>query len=264
MPVAKVNEVQIYYESLGDGVPLLLIEGIPGTVPDWYPFANYLAQDFKVVLFDNRGSGRSDMPQEWYSMSQMASDAAGLLDSIGIARANVFGVSMGGMIAQELAINFPQRIERLVLGCTHCGGPATIRPAPAVEAAFALETEDWAVRIRNLAPFAFSERFARERPEVLAEFIAKKSLDVQPYFAYRRQIGAVIRHDTSGRLARIVSPTLVLTGTVDRTLAPQNSQVLHEKIPNSELATIEGAGHLFFIEEPEQTLKILRSFLLRR
>jgi 3-oxoadipate enol-lactonase len=264
MPISRVNGIQIYHESLGDGVPLLLIEGIPATVPDWYPFANYLARDFKVVLFDNRGSGRSDKPQEWYTTALMASDAAALLDSVGIPRANVFGVSMGGMIAQELAINFPGKVERLVLGCTHGGGPDVIRPAPSVDEAFALETEDWAVRTRKLAPFAFSERFGRDQPEALAEFIAKKSLDVQPYFAYRRQIGAVIRHDTRARLARITAPTLVLTGTADAVIPAENSRVLHEGIPNSELATIEGAGHLFFIEESEETLGILGSFLVRR
>lgn len=171
---------------------------------------------------------------------------------------------MGGMIAQELAINFPEKVERLVLGCTHCGGQDVMRPAPSVDAAFALETEDWAVRIRKLAPFAFSEGFGKDRPEALAEFIAKKSLDVQPYFAYRRQIGAVIRHDTRRRLSKITSPTLVLTGTADAVIPPQNSRVLHEKIPNSEIAMIEGAGHLFFIEEPKQTLRILRSFLFRQ
>jgi len=264
MPVSKVNGIQIYYESLGDGAPLLLIEGIPGTVPDWYPFASQLARDFKVVMFDNRGSGGSDKPQEWYTTSLMASDAAALLDSVGIPRANVFGVSMGGMIAQELAINFPEKVERLVLGCTHCGGQGVIRPTPLVDEAFALETEDWAVRTRKLAPFAFSQRFGKDRPEALSEFIAKKSVDVQPYFAYRRQLGAVIRHDTRQRLSKITSPTLVITGTADVVIPFQNSRVLHEKIPNSEIAMIEGAGHLFFIEEPEQTLQILRSFLLRQ
>jgi pimeloyl-ACP methyl ester carboxylesterase len=264
VPVSKINGIQVYYESLGEGPPLLLIEGIPGTVPDWYPFARLLAREFKVVLFDNRGSGRSDKPQEWYTISLMASDAAALLDSLGIPRANVFGVSMGGMIAQELAINFPEKVERLVLGCTHCGGQKVIRPAPKIDEAFALETEDWAVRIRKLAPFAFSDGFGNDQPEAVAEFIAKKSLDVQPYFAYRRQIGAVIRHDSRQRLSKITSPTLVLTGTADAVIPAQNSRVLHEKIPNSEIAMIEGAGHLFFIEQPEQTLRILRSFLIRQ
>jgi pimeloyl-ACP methyl ester carboxylesterase len=264
MPVSKINGIQIYYESLGAGPPLLLIEGIPATVPDWYPFASHLARDFKVVLFDNRGSGRSDRPEEWYTISLMASDAAALLDNLGISRANVFGVSMGGMIAQELAINFPEKVDRLVLGCTHCGGPDVIRPTALVDEAFALETEDWAERMRKLAPFAFSERFGKDRPEALAEFIAKKNLDAQPYFAYRRQIGAVIRHDSRQRLARITAPTLVLTGTADAVIPSQNSQVLHEKIPNSEIAMIEGAGHLFFVEQPEQTLQVLKSFLLRQ
>lgn len=116
--------------------------------------------------------------------------------------------------------------------------------------------------LRKLAPFAFSAGFVKDQPQAVAEFIAKKSLDVQPYFAYRRQIGAVIRHDTRQRLSKITSPTLVLTGTGDSVIPAQNSRLLHEKIPNSELAMIEGAGHLFFVEQPEQTLRILRSFLI--
>lgn len=155
MPLSKINGIQIYYESLGEGPPLLLIEGIPGTVPDWYPFAHLLAREFKVILFDNRGSGRSDKPQEWYTISLMASDAAALLDSLGISGANVFGISMGGMIAQELAINFSEKVERLVLGCTHFGGQDVIRPAPTIDEAFALETEDWAVRFGNSRPSRF-------------------------------------------------------------------------------------------------------------
>ncbi len=264
MPLSKINGIQIYYEALGDGPPLLLIEGIPGTVSDWYPFASHLARDFKVILFDNRGSGGSDRPEEWYTTSLMASDTVALLDNLGISRAKVFGVSMGGMIAQELAINFPEKVDRLVLGCTHCGGPQVIRPTALVDQAFALETEDWAERIRMLAPFAFSEQFGREHPKALAEFIAKKSLDAQPYFAYRRQIGAVIRHDSGQRLAKITTPTLVVTGTADTVIPWQNSELLCEKIPNSEIAMIEGAGHLFFVEQPEQTLRILKAFLLRQ
>ena len=181
-----------------------------------------------------------------------------MLDDAGVERALVFGVSMGGMIAQELALGWPDRVERLVLGCTHASTRAAVRPRREVSLAFALETDDWGERMRVLAPFAFAPGVD---PRLLAGFIEKKSRDVQPDWGYRGQIAAVLAHDALDRLAWIDAPTLVLTGDQDAVIPPENSHVLGERILGARLAVIADAGHLFFIERPEETLAALEPFL---
>jgi pimeloyl-ACP methyl ester carboxylesterase len=181
-----------------------------------------------------------------------------LLDELGIERADVFGMSLGGMIAQELALEWPERVERLVLGCTHAGvRQAAPQPREAARA-FALETDDWAMRMRTLAPFAFSHDVD---PALLDAFIAKKSRDVQDPAGYRAQIAAVLAHDSYERLPEIATPTLIVTGDDDQIIPAPSSDVLHERIPDSTLSTIASAGHVFFIERPAETERVLREFL---
>lgn len=214
------------------------------------------------MSFDNRGSGRSDEPGGWYSIEGFADDAAGPIEALSLAEPHVFGVSMGGMIAQELAIEHGGTISRLVLGCTHCGGERAIQPAEEVTEAFAYEGDDWGHRIRLLAPHAFAPGFRESNPEVYDAFVEGKSADGQSLHAYRRQLGAAVRHDTGDRLGEIDSPTLVLTGTDDAIIPPENGKHLHEAIPDSRLEYVPDAGHLFFVEKPEETAAILESFLL--
>lgn len=262
MPTVEVGDVDLFYERRGEGPPLLLIAGIPATARDWRPFAERLAGSFTVVSFDNRGSGRSDKPEEWYSIGGFADDAAGLVEALSLDRPHVFGVSMGGMIAQELAIRHGGSISRLVLGCTNCGGERAIQPADEVTEAFAYEGDGWEHRIQLLAPHAFAPGFPDANPEAYDAFVETKSADVQPLYAYRRQLGAAVRHDTYDRLGEITNPTLVLTGTEDAVVPPENSEILNEEIPGSRLEHVAAAGHLFFVEKPEETVAILESFLL--
>jgi 3-oxoadipate enol-lactonase len=126
MPTAKVGDINIYYESHGDGEPLLLIMGYGSYSGHWAPLIPYLSPEYRVISFDNRGTGQSDKPDIPYTIKMMADDASGLLDAIGVDAAHVFGVSMGGMIAQEFALNYPSKLKSLILGCTHCGGTKTI------------------------------------------------------------------------------------------------------------------------------------------
>jgi pimeloyl-ACP methyl ester carboxylesterase len=162
------------------------------------------------------------------------------------------------MIAQELTLGWPERVDRLILGCTHAG-IANAAPQPRETAqAFSMETGDWSERMRALAPLAFAEGYDAEQLEA---FIEKKSLDAQDPAGYRGQIAAVLGHDTYDRLGEIASPTLILTGDQDRVIPPLSSAVLHEAIPGSRLAEIEGAGHLFFIEKPEESLELIEGFL---
>jgi 3-oxoadipate enol-lactonase len=259
VPFADANKVRIYYESHGQGPALLLVPGIPAISSDWFPFADRLSERFQVVAYDNRGSGRSDAPPDLYSTRELAADAAAVLDALGLERAHVFGVSLGGMIAQEFALAFPERVNRLVLGCTHASTQAAVRPRREVSLAFAFETDDWAERMRALAPFAFSPNVD---PQLLAEFITKKSSDVQPNHGYGGQVAAVLEHDALDRLDVIERPTLVITGSQDAVIPAVNSETLRERIPGAQLDVIDGAGHLFFIERPERTLAALERFLL--
>jgi pimeloyl-ACP methyl ester carboxylesterase len=255
---ARVEDIELHYEERGAGMPLLLIGGIPAVADDWRALSVPLSAKRRVIAFDNRGSGRSTATAGPYSTEQLAADAAGLLDRLGVRRADVFGVSLGGMVAQELALGWPERVDRLILGCTHAG-LANAAPQPRETArAFSLETDDWAERMRALGPLAFTAGYDQG---LLDAFIEKKSRDLQDPIGYQGQIDAALGHDTYDRLGEIASPTLVVTGDEDRVISPLSSNVLHEAIPSSRLVEIDGAGHLFFIEKPEQTIELIEDFL---
>lgn len=258
MATAVLEDVELYYQERGEGAALLLIAGIPAVASDWASLAEPLSASRRVVAFDNRGSGGSTVTPGPYTTRQLAADAVALLDHLEIERADVFGMSLGGMIAQELALGWPDRVERLVLGCTHAG-VRHAAPQPRDSArAFAFETEDWAERMRTLAPFAFAPNVGAD---LLERFIVKKSADVQDPAGYRAQIAAALGHDARDRLGQIKAPTLILTGDEDRVIPAASSDVLRDGIPGSELRVIEGTGHLFFVERPAESLRLLDAFL---
>jgi pimeloyl-ACP methyl ester carboxylesterase len=259
MPLVSVGEIELHYEERGAGPPLLLVPGIPAIASDWGPLVERLDGSRRVIAYDNRGSGASTVTPAPYTTAQLAADAVALLDALEIERADVFGMSLGGMIAQELALGWPERIARLVLGCTHCGTAHAARPDREAGRAFAMETDDWGERMRALAPFAFA---AGVGPELLGPFVEKKAGDVQDPEGYQGQIAAALSHDAYDRLPGIDAPTLIITGDGDRVIPGSSSEVLHEQIPGSRLEVIAGAGHLFFVERPDETLRLLDEFLL--
>jgi pimeloyl-ACP methyl ester carboxylesterase len=259
MPTAELDELSLHYEEHGSGDVLLLISGIPGIADDWRPFVPRLTgAGHRVIAHDNRGSGQSTVTPGPYSTAQMAADALALLDRLEVERADVFGVSMGGMIAQELALAAPARVRRLVLGCTHAGVAHAVRPPRETGRAFAMQTDDWALRMRTLAPLAFA---VGRDPAMVDAFVAKKSGDVQAPAGYQAQIDAVLAHDTATRLGAIAAPTLIITGDDDRVIPAESSRLLAERIPHAQLHVIAGAGHLFFLEQPEATAGVLIPFL---
>jgi pimeloyl-ACP methyl ester carboxylesterase len=260
VPKAALGDIELYYEERGSGPPLLLVPGIPAVATDWAPLAERLSGSRRTIAYDNRGSGSSTVTPAPYSTGELAADAVGLLDALGIERADVFGMSLGGMIAQELALGWPDRVDRLVLGCTHCGLDHATPPDREAGRAFAMETEDWAERMRALAPFAFAPGVDGDR---LKGFIAKKAADVQDPEGYRGQIAAALAHDSYHRLPDIDRPTLIVTGDSDRVIPGASSQVLHERIPGSRLEVVAGAGHLFFLDRPDESVRLLEEFLAR-
>ncbi|MGI8440739.1 MAG: alpha/beta fold hydrolase [Thermoleophilaceae bacterium] len=256
MAYTRVNGVRLFYERRGAGEPLLFITGfaIPAAVFD--PVLDDYAERFECVTYDNRSSGRSSAPLRPTSIPEMAADAAALLERLGIESAHVYGLSMGGMIAQELALRFPERVRGLVLGCTTPGGPRAVRPTvrellslgKGMLGGLAKPGRPW------LAPAVFSPEFRREEPEeVLALLEGFGSHRPTPWGANYHLLASVY-HDTASRLDQIQAPTLVMHGERDAMDPVANSLFMAERIPDAELAIVPGAGHAYPLEAPEESL----------
>ncbi len=255
-----LNEgVQIAYDVRGDGPPVLFVQGLGYGRGGWGPAPERLARAFTVVTFDNRGFGDSDKPPGAYTTAELAADALAVLDAVGIGRAHVVGASLGGMTAQELALAAPERVEKLVLCCTTPGG-ADAAPMPEGTVALmllapTLDPEDAQRRfvVNALAPDA---------PEALVdEICAYRRANPPDPVGWQALAGAGAAHDAFARLGEIGAPTLVLHGTADNVVAPQNAELLASRIPNARLEWFEGAGHLFPWERPDRFASVLEEFL---
>lgn len=263
MPYAEVNGIKLYYEERGEGRPLLMIMGLSGNLDWWEPeFLAPLQEKLQLVIFDNRGAGRSDKPREEYTIPLMASDLAGLLRSLGIERAHVLGASMGGMIAQQFALDYPEMLDRLVLCCTNCGGREQVLAKPEVYEALmsppgAVSVEDFA---RASLPVNFPASFLRENPEKIEEFIRRFLIAPIPAHAFLAQYTALSRWRDFARLPEIKAPTLVLAGDSDILIPPENSRILADSIPDARLVTYAGGGHLFMAQFPERVAADILAF----
>lgn len=264
MAYAGVNGINLYYEERGEGRPLLMIMGLAGNVDWWDPgFLSPLAINIHIVIFDNRGCGRSDKPREGYSVEAMASDAAGLLRALGIEQADVLGVSVGGKIAQELALSEPGLVGRLVLCCTNCGGAEQVTARPEIYAMVGARRpgatlEDVA---RSSLPLLYPEPYVRDHPDEMEDFIRRYKIAPAPAHSFFAQLEAAAAYGSFSRLKEIKAPTLVLTGDADELVPPENARILAENIPSARLITYEGAGHFFFSQYPERVAADVISFL---
>jgi pimeloyl-ACP methyl ester carboxylesterase len=266
MSIAKVGDINLYYEVHGKGEPLVLIMGLGVSNIGWFLIRDKLASEYRVIVFDNRGTGRSDKPEMPYTTKMMAADVAGLLDVLGIGAANVFGHSMGGMIAQEFALNYPDRLNNLILGGTHCGPPKRIPPTPELMA-FASDPElakmSAADKARATIPWAWNKEYVEKNPAAIERYIALASEYPTPSHAWVSQTNVIMSHDTYDRLPDIKSQTLVIAGSQDRMIPYENSKLLASRIPNAEVAIIENAGHEYFDDSTEKSSKIILDFLRR-
>ena len=253
MAKVSVNGCELYYEVHGQGDPLVLIMGLRRNVEWWYRQIPALSENFQVIAFDNRGAGRSDKPVMEYSMRLFADDTAGLMDALDISEARILGISMGGYIAQELALNYPTKVKSLVLGCTGCGGDRAVIMSPERMEKFTankgLNPEEILRKDMNIY---FSDDYVAQHPEKIAEFIEISMHYYQPADAFFRQFDACQRHDTGDRLNQLSLPTLIMTGDDDPLVPPQNSHVLKELIGGAELSVFAGGRHCFFIEYADQ------------
>jgi 3-oxoadipate enol-lactonase len=252
----------LHWEHAGSGPPVLLITGLGLSGGAWWRTVPVLARDLGVITFDNRGVGRSKAVLHAYTTEEMADDARAVLDAAGVARAHVYGVSLGGMVAQQLALRHPERVWSLVLGATHAGGPHVVRPDRDVIAflrhRLVMRHEDGAW---GSVPFNYSDRARREYPERIAEDIAQRLSHPFPLQAYRAQMWAAALHDCYDRLDRIKVPTLVVHGREDRMIPAENGRRVADRIPNARLLELDRIGHLYPTEAPEVDRRIARFML---
>ncbi len=264
MPITDAPGFRMYYEIHGDGFPLLLINGLGSDHREWLGQLPAFAARFRVAVFDNRGAGDSDVPPGPYTTAGMADDAAALLAALGIGRAHVLGVSLGGMIAQELALRHPARVARLVLACTTPGGKAAARPSDEALSAFIRSPEGSpGEELRRMIPFLYTERFAREHPGEIEAFVARRLAHPTSAEGHASQLAAAVGHAAGDRLAALRAPTLVIAGTEDRLVPPVNSQTIATLIPGAKLVLLAGAPHRLFAECAEAFNRQVLTFLDR-
>jgi pimeloyl-ACP methyl ester carboxylesterase len=252
MPRQTVDDIEIYYEVHSSGPQtLVMVRGLGSNLTAWYEQTPEFARHFRVVVFDNRGAGRTDKPDAPYSIRRMGDDVAGLMDALGIKRAALLGISMGGMIAQEFALAHQDRLSCLILACTNFGGSAIVSADPNIVAAVVAGEKANAEQRKLQTQAGFCDDTIANRPEIIEKHNRVRMQYLIPPFAFMRQIGAIQEFDTGARLGAIRVPTLVLTGSGDRLVPPANSRLIAERIPGAELKELPG-GHMFMIEYPSE------------
>ncbi len=263
MSKANVDGIGLHYEASGEGFPLLLIMGLGANLDWWDPrLVDGLSRGFRTIRFDNRGTGRSDGSEEEYTMQRLADDAAGLLDALGIARAHVLGISMGGMIAQELALAHPEKIGRLILASTHCGGPHAVPPSEEALGIMArIATGASAEETARLSvALCFTKEAAQENPGAIDAWVREVLKAPTSHETLLRQLGAIAGFDTYDRLPGLKVPTLVLHGKQDILIPPENGSILAKAIPGSHLVLLEHSAH-GLAEDMDDALRSVREFL---
>ncbi len=260
MAIVRVGEVELDCERSGSGPPLLAIMGMSGTALHWgEPFLEALRSDFEVIAYDHRGVGASSALEGQLSIRALAEDAAGLLSALELESVNVLGISMGGMVAQELALAHPGLVRTLTLGCTYCGGEGSAQAAPEViQRLFeAMSSGDRERAIRTGWEVNVSAAKAADA-DAYATFlgIAERRAVAVPVIMAQAQ--AILAHDTSSRLGQLDMPTLVIHGTEDQMLPVANGRMIAERIPNARLEILDGVGHLFFWERPAESAELIR------
>ncbi len=267
MPAAKHRNHSIHFDLRGDPKrpPLLLVMGMGLASSAWSTLPSRLARDFRVITFDNRGSGGSANPRRLYRMSTLAADALTVLDACAVQRAHVFGISMGGMVAQELALQHPERVDRLALGCTFASWRESRKLDPSTLGAFLRQltrpTPDKSQS--QLARLLVSEGFFAT-PQGKARFADwRVRAEREPARRVFLQLIAIALHSATNRLRELRAPTLVMAGDRDRLVHVCEAHKLALLIPDARLHILAGAGHVFPLEREEETAAMLTEHFLR-
>jgi len=253
------------YVRRGEGEPMLLIQGMSGNHLAWgEPFLSDLERDFDVVAYDHRGVGRSSAVTDPFTITELADDAAALIAALGWEAAHVVGISMGGMVAQELALRHPDRIRTLTLGCTYAGGEGSALTSSQVSTklAEAMMAGDPDRAIATAYEVNVSPGYGADK-SAYGTFYEMATALPTPVPVIMLQMQAIAAHNTLDRLHEISVPTLVIHGTVDEMLPYSNAVLIASKIPDAQLETLEGVGHMFWWEQPERSAAAIRSLVER-
>jgi pimeloyl-ACP methyl ester carboxylesterase len=265
MPKAPVNGISMYYEVQGKGVPLVMIQGFAGNHQAWFFQTPVFRKYYEVIVFDNRGIGKSGRAGEPYTIRTMADDVIALMDYLGIDKAHILGLSMGGLIAQEVAISYPERLIKLVLGSTFTETERN-DVHPELMKALGIREGDTSVDIRKidfrkLMNFMVSSAFNKRLYRMVLLTLSRRSMKSIDASGYLEQMAAVTSYTTLDRLHLIKAPTLVITGTGDRIVSPGMSDSLASRIPNATLVKVKGGSHAFFMEMRGRFNKEVLEFL---
>jgi 3-oxoadipate enol-lactonase len=245
------GHTRLYWEATGAGEPVLLVHGLGLSGGAWWRTVDALAPSMRVITFDHRGIGRSESWMYAYTTEAMADDAVSILDALAIGRVHLYGFSLGGMIAQQIALRHPERVRSLVLGATHSGGRRAAVPEPEVVAFFRrrarMRSEEaaWAS-----VPYNYGPRCRAEQVDRIAEDIERRLRNPFNERAYRAQLLAASLHNCYGRLERIRAPTLVVHGARDRMIPVANACMTAQRVPGARMKILADAGHLYPTEEP--------------
>jgi pimeloyl-ACP methyl ester carboxylesterase len=270
MPQTKVsNAGELYYEVHGAGEPVILIPGFGAGMWIWFKQAGALASDFRVITFDPRGISRSLGDNDgdaarFASMVELAEDVASLLNVLEIKEAHIVGASFGGFVAQEFALEFPERTRTLTLCCTSFGGAGHVPPSTrTLERLASTKGLNTGERVRENLLLAFSPEYVTGEPEEIERVIELREANYVPERVYLYQLQAAVAFDASSRVGEITAPTLVITGDADIIVPAENSRNLAARIPGAELRIIPGGSHTFFIEKADEFNRAVTEFILK-
>lgn len=263
MPFAPCGDVTLYYEEVGSGEPLLLVSGQGGDHHGWDLVRQDFAGRYRVITYDHRGTGQSDKPREpAYSTRGFARDAIALLDHLGIERTHAYGISMGGRICQWLGIDYRDRMQTLVLGCTTPGNAHGVRRPAEVDAVMANRPPDPEELMAFMLDQMVSPAWAAAHPEYREQW-RQRALNPIPDYAQRLHYLASEGHDTWDLLPSIRTATLVIHGSEDTVNMTANAYLLAERIPGAELCIVESGRHGYFIEFRDEASRVVLEFLAR-
>jgi len=258
MPFTQNDGVKIYWDEKGKGEPVLLIMGLGWPSDMWHRTRPLLAEQYRTIIFDNRGVARSDVPTGPYPIATMASDAAAVLDAAGIGSAHLYGVSMGGMIAQEFALQYPRRVKSLILGCTASGGPQAKLPKPEVLEVLTRQGMTPEEAARAINPYIYDETTPQARIDEDMEIRLQWTPTIEGYLA---QLQGIMMWEAYSRIAKISVPTLVLHGETDQLVPAENGGMIAERISGSKLLMIPHASHIYSTDQPEAAHQPVLEFL---
>jgi len=264
MPRVEVNGIGIHCEEYGSGPPLVMIGGLGADTYLWSKQVPAFSTQHRVVVFDNRGSGESDKPDEPYSIPMFVADTVGLMRALGIEKAHVVGASLGGLIAQELVLTHPGMVDRLVLVCTTSNGPKSVRPSlwTLITLLFSLRrTGDPAADIRKAFAIFAHPRWLKDNPGEVEAYVAWRVEHQQPGYAFKRQRASIRGFHREDRLGTIEAPTLIVHGDSDRVAPAANARVLGELIPNAEVVILEESGHACSFDQRDRFNETVLRFL---